>query len=39
LQYLLHKIDEEPNLSPLLYAIFKLWLFLTVSPNIKVFLL
>jgi len=39
LQYLLHKIDEEPNLPPLLYAIFKLWLFRTVSPNVKVLLL
>ena len=26
------KVDEEPNLSPFMYAIFKLWLFWAVSP-------
>ena len=39
LQYLLHKVDEEPNLSPFMYAIFKLGLFWTVSPCFKVLLL
>ena len=39
LQYLLHKVDEEPNLSPFMYAIFKLWLFWNVSPYVIVLLL
>lgn len=39
LQYLLHKVDEEPNLSPFMYAIFKLWLFWAISPYIIVLLL
>ena len=39
LEDLLHKVDEEPNLSPFLYAIFKLWLFSAVSPGVIVLLL
>ena len=39
LEDLLHKVDEEPNLSPFMYAIFKLWLFWTVSPYVIVLLL
>jgi len=39
LENLLHKVDEEPNLSPFLYAIFELWLFSTVSPSVIVLLL